>query len=400
MCTDSLCWGTGRQISLVDKTQEDARQKLRNIVAVAYGSLDADLKARFVVNRSNAGEFGVRFHEFADSRTNQLFAGTHARGGANSFLWISEWGYVQCEDLRRSEEILTGALPSAKDGPIVVETTWRGGRGGHLWDIVKKALEMPEDQKLPDDWRVIFFPWQDEPAYCDAQPQPLTEEALRYFSDKPGFSLGQMSWYQRARDQYGMFIKREFPTVIEECFQTPIEERFMPRSSTGCALAAPSGPAVVDISSLVHTAWDLGSPLNTVTWYFQLVGAEIRVIDCDHDLDLTPVQRVARMLSKGYLYGSHYLPHDALATQNFGKDVRERVDWNWLAELQGGAANTRYLDRHQSAPPDPARGLLSAFQPASAGSRHCAIITPCVPHRRALQSTNPCTTGRVTRHRP
>ena len=28
MCTDSLCWGTGRQISLVDKTQEDARQKL------------------------------------------------------------------------------------------------------------------------------------------------------------------------------------------------------------------------------------------------------------------------------------------------------------------------------------------------------------------------------------
>ena len=41
-----------------------------------------------------------------------------ARGGANSFLRISEWGYVQCEDLRRSEEILTGVLPSAKDGTI------------------------------------------------------------------------------------------------------------------------------------------------------------------------------------------------------------------------------------------------------------------------------------------
>jgi hypothetical protein len=48
-----------------------------------------------------------------------------------------------------------------------------------------------------------------------------------------------------------------------------------------------------------HTAWDLGSPLNTVTWYFQIVAAEIRVIDCDNDLDLTPVQRVARMLNKG-----------------------------------------------------------------------------------------------------
>jgi hypothetical protein len=88
----------------------------------------------------------------------------HARGGANSFLWISEWGYVQCEDLRRSEGILTGALPSAKDGTIVVEATWRGGRGGHLWDIVKKALETSEEQKQLDDWRVVFFPGQDDSA--------------------------------------------------------------------------------------------------------------------------------------------------------------------------------------------------------------------------------------------
>jgi hypothetical protein len=78
-------------------------------------------------------------------------------------------------------------------------------------------------------------------------------------------------------------------------------------------------PAVVDTSALVHTAWDLGSPPNTVTWYFQLVGTEIRVIDCDMDLDLTPVERVARMLSKGYLYGSHFLPHDVMATQKSGK---------------------------------------------------------------------------------
>ena len=241
---------------------------------------------------------------------------THARGGANSFLWISEWGYVQCEDLRRSEEILTGALPSAKDGTIVVETTWRGG---HLWDIVKKGLETAEEQKQPDDWRVVFFPWQDDPAYRDADPQTLTEETLRYFADKPGFSAGQMSWYQRARDQYGLFIKREFPTVLEECFQTPIEGAIYAELIDQLRASGAIRPAVMDTSSLVHTAWDIGSPLNTVTWYFQLVGAEIRVIDCDSDLDLTPVQRIAHMLNKGYLYGSHYLPHDAMATQKSGK---------------------------------------------------------------------------------
>ena len=44
----------------------------------------------------------------------------------------------------------------------------------------------------------------------------------------------------------------------------------------------------------------------------------IRVIEIDMDLDLTPVERVSRMLAKGYLYGSHFLPHDAMATQKSG----------------------------------------------------------------------------------
>jgi hypothetical protein len=319
ICADQLCWNTGKQISLVDKTQEDARQKLKNITVLAYDSLHPELKDRFVVSRANSGEFGVRFFEYEEAQTSTMFAGTHARGGSNFFVWISEWGVIQAEDLRRSEEILTGAIPSAKDGLVVVETTWRGGRGGHLWEIVKKALETPEEQKHTDDWRVVFFPWQDDPAYCDAEPQPLNEETVRYFSDKPGFSDGQKSWYQKARDQFGLFTLREFPTVLEECFQTPVEGAIYAEIIDRLRVQGAIRHAEVDNSALVHTAWDLGSPLNTVTWFFQIVGAEIRVIDCDSDLDLTPVQRVARMLAKGYFYGSHFLPHDAMATMHSGK---------------------------------------------------------------------------------
>jgi hypothetical protein len=91
ICTDQLCWTTGKQISLIDKTQEDARQKLRNIVALGYDSLMSELKARFIVDRSNASQFSVRFHEYDSAETSTRFAGTHARGGANSLLWISEW---------------------------------------------------------------------------------------------------------------------------------------------------------------------------------------------------------------------------------------------------------------------------------------------------------------------
>jgi hypothetical protein len=89
VCLDQLCWSVGRQVSLVDKTQEDARQKLKNIVALAYDSLHAELKARFLVDRANAGEFGVRFHEYDSAQTSTMYAATHARGGSNSLLWIS-----------------------------------------------------------------------------------------------------------------------------------------------------------------------------------------------------------------------------------------------------------------------------------------------------------------------
>jgi hypothetical protein len=343
ICADRLCFGMGQQISLIDQTIEDARQKLRDIVLVAYDSLDPALKRELPITRSNTGELAVKFVRHEEAKTNAMFAGTHARGGANSFLHVSEWGVVQATDLARSEEILTGALPSVGDGVCVVETTWRGGRNGHLWSLVKSALETPEEQKGPLDWRVVFFPWQHDPNYKDAVPRSVGEETARYFAGLPAsageFSPGQMSWYQRKRAELGMFVLREFPTVMEECFQAPIEGAIYAALIDKLRGEGAIKPWTLDNSALTHTAWDLGSPVNTAVWYFQLGPmGEIRVIDCDLDLDVPPVERVARMLGKGYLYGSHFLPHDAQATQKSGR--------TFLNELKdAGLPNCRAVPR-------------------------------------------------------
>ena len=74
--------------------------------------------------------------------------------------------------------------------------------------------------------------------------------------------------------------------MLEECFQTPVEGAIYAEIIDRLRAEGAIRPAVVDNSSLVHTAWDLGSPLNTIVTYFQIVGAEIRMIDCDSDLDL------------------------------------------------------------------------------------------------------------------
>lgn len=92
---------------------------------------------------------------------------------------------------------------------------------------------------------------------------------------------------------------------------------------------------------LVHTSWDLGSTANTTVWYWQIVGPEIRVIDCDAGVHFeTLTARVAHMLAKGYNYGYHFLPHDARSENSTGSfDVTLK---------EAGFNNVRVLPRTHS----------------------------------------------------
>jgi len=77
-------------------------------------------------------------------------------------------------------------------------------------------------------------------------------------------------------------------------------------------------PMPVDGSNFVHTAWDLGGPRHTCVWYFQVIGREIRVIDCDLHFEGSLIERVDMMNRKGYHYGTDYLPHDANSMERSG----------------------------------------------------------------------------------
>lgn len=60
----------------------------------------------------------------------------------------------------------------------------------------------------------------------------------------------------------------------------------------------------------VHTAWDLGVADATAIWFWQQANNQLRVIDY---LEVTGegLPGIAKMLqAKGYVYGSHYAPHD------------------------------------------------------------------------------------------
>ena len=80
----------------------------------------------------------------------------------------------------------------------------------------------------------------------------------------------------------------------------------------------------------VHTAWDLGYSDDTAIWWFQVVHGEIRCLDY-HSSNGQPVAFYAGIIQsrekeRGYVYGTHWLPHDARAkTLSSNRSVIEQL---------------------------------------------------------------------------
>jgi phage terminase large subunit len=65
----------------------------------------------------------------------------------------------------------------------------------------------------------------------------------------------------------------------------------------------------------VHTAWDLGVGDATAVWFFQVTGGEVHLIDYYEASGYGLPHYAAVLASRGYTYGTEYLPHDARARQ-------------------------------------------------------------------------------------
>lgn len=334
--TDYCTWNGGSNGRLIERSKEFAGEKMNNIMRFSFLSMPPEIQERINIRHKESPSILDPLIVGLDEKMrSEILAGVAARGGDCSFLHVSEMGKIAHTDPKRAEEIRTGALPAARKGMRVIETTWEGGKGGHLWDIIRPALELDADSKV----RVFFFPW-----YGDSQCElfdgvPISKEIEEYFrglEEKLGrkFRPEQKRWYAVTSKEQGIFMKREYPSTLDEAFSAPVEGAIYADILDALRVQGAISKRPCDNSALVNTCWDLGSPLNTVTWYFQIVAQEIRVIDCDIGLDVTPVERAAHMLAKGYPLGRHYLPHDAMATNTSGKTFHGELTGAGIANVQ------------------------------------------------------------------
>lgn len=79
-----------------------------------------------------------------------------------------------------------------------------------------------------------------------------------------------------------------------------------------------------DALKQVHTFWDLGWADHTSIWFAQSIGPELRLIDY-YANNMQPLQHYIQVLqTKGYIYGTDWLPHDAKAKSlQTGRSVEE-----------------------------------------------------------------------------
>lgn len=75
----------------------------------------------------------------------------------------------------------------------------------------------------------------------------------------------------------------------------------------------------------VDTAWDLGIGDSTVIWFCQRLGQEIRLIDYYEASGESLHHYVKVLRDKPYIYGRHYLPHDAEARELGTGKTRQEV---------------------------------------------------------------------------
>jgi hypothetical protein len=332
---DFCLFMTGAKCALIDKTKGDGTKKMNDMARVAWDRLPAGMREAVEDYKLTGEEFAVRLPtEAAHAATNgeeddtwsRFRVEKSGRGDALTFLWISEWGTIQFDEPKRSTEILTGGMEAAEGNIRVIETTWKGGEGGDVWTFIEMALSKADGDKTPADWFIRFFPWWVErryttpgslasmkprnAAYLDEMEKTISEALGRHFS----FTVGQRVWYDATERRLGLLVKREYPTVLSECWEAPVEGAIYADAVATALAEGRMQAGLYDPRLPVYTSWDLGAPQNLVCWYFQIARGRLRWIDVDMKLILTTRERVERMHAKGYTYAKHLLPHDAAST--------------------------------------------------------------------------------------
>lgn len=246
---------------------------------------------------------------------------TSTRGDTLQYLHVSEYGKICAKYPDKAAEIMSGSLPSAENGIIIIESTMEGREGDFYQKVVKAQSHRDAGKKLGRmDYRLHFASWWDAGEY-ETDPglvviSPKDHEYFDLIEVKVGRELSdrKRAWYVATRDNTFSgdeeMMWSQYPSTLEESYQISTEGVYLAKQlvlarQQGRITKVPYDPAYP-----VNTWWDLGVDDDLAIWFHQKVGAQDRFIDF-YECSGEPYSTYARELkAKPYVYANHYLPHD------------------------------------------------------------------------------------------
>ena len=327
---DHALFNADQRCGIIAQDREAAEAIFRDKVKLAYDRLPQALKEAMPLSRDSATEL-----LFAHNNSSIRVA-TSMRSGTMHRLHVSEFGKICAKYPEKAREVVTGSLPAVPlDGIAVIESTAEG-KGGYYYTMSQRAKALLEQkaQLTERDYRFHFFPWHEEPDYAIDGVVIITDKDREYFDhlESLGVSLteAQKRWYIATRESdfsgEDEDMWQEYPSTPDEAFQVSTKGTYY---AVQLAQARKDGrittvPHVT--GSPVNTFWDIGSGDGTGIWLHQKIGLTHRFIGYIEGWGEPYDYYIQKLQAKGYVWGTHYLPHDAGHKRQQGARVVSPAD--------------------------------------------------------------------------
>ncbi|MDP1774256.1 MAG: hypothetical protein Q8L15_18465 [Methylobacter sp.] len=329
---------------IIAQDREAAEVIFRDKVKFAYDHLPDFIKSKTPLAKDSASEL-----MFAHNKSSIRVA-TSMRSGTIHRLHISEFGKICAKFPDKAAEVVTGSIPAVpKSGILVIESTAEG-QEGEYYKITQRAMAIKDSgsELSEKDYKFHFFPWYVAPEYTiDLDLVCINSTYQRYFDEleaKIGSQIaqGQRAWYVAtcesdfSGDVWKM--RQEYPSTPEEAFQVSTDGCYYAEQMASCRKSGRIIRGIPVLPVPVNTFWDIGRGDMTAIWLHQFATMQHRFLryyeESGEDL-IHYVQYLQRMSTEnGYVYGTHYIPHEAGhrrigATHDTSKTIQEMLQALW-----------------------------------------------------------------------
>ena len=332
MMLDACLFQPNTQAAIIAQDEDTARVIFEQKVRFAWDHLPKLVK-------DMVGLKYLTKTELAFGTDSSLIVATSTRGTTLQYLHVSEYGKICQRYPDRATEIQTGSLPSVdQHGITCIESTMETPYGIFA-DMVRnaQAAEQQHDRQLsPLEWKLHFASWWDAPEY-EADPQavlisPIDEAYFYRLEGEIGQEISprKRAWYVLIRrnvfgdDQLKMFS--QYPSTLDEAFTVSTDGLWLSAQLARARVERRITRVPWDPGFPVNTFWDIGINDDTAIWFHQDRGPAQHFIDYLEAGSEPPSYYVRELNERPYVYGWHYLPHDADHRRPGAEHLKTYVD--------------------------------------------------------------------------